>query len=149
MEWFEAVQHAPHVHAPVTYLFGPFALLALLRWRRREARMLLLLACVPQTFVEYEMLPLYLVPETLREMVTLLCTTMCAMYAVRVLGGQSPGTLAEGIASRAPFWIAGVYLPALVIILRRPNVGFAPAWLDRKLLNAPAWLRGTPPTSDS
>ncbi len=37
-----------------------------------------------------------------------------------------------------------VYVPALVLILRRPNNGTAPAWLERAIRGLPRWARGEP-----
>ena len=37
---------------------------------------------------------------------------------------------------------AAIYLPALWMILRRPNEGTVPAWLERASAVLPSWLRG-------
>jgi hypothetical protein len=34
------------------------------------------------------------------------------------------------------------YLPALVIVLRRPNEGTAPRWLERWIADWPQWIHG-------
>ena len=49
---------------------GVLALLCLTRWRR-PARLVAALACVPQSMIPYETLPLYLVPRTWRESASL------------------------------------------------------------------------------
>jgi hypothetical protein len=64
LEWFATLGEVPHVAPPVSYLGGPLLLLALLRWRRPEARLLAALACVPQTLMFYETLPLFLIVRT-------------------------------------------------------------------------------------
>jgi hypothetical protein len=38
--------------------------------------------------------------------------------------------------------VIGLYLPALWMILRRPNEGAVPAWLERASAVLPGWLRG-------
>jgi hypothetical protein len=35
-----------------------------------------------------------------------------------------------------------MYLPATLMVLRRPNEGPIPLWLDRAMHRWPAWLRG-------
>jgi hypothetical protein len=65
--WLTLVRSGPHFTPPVLYLGGPFVLLALLRWRRPEARLLVALACVPHTTLPYETLPLLLVARTAKE----------------------------------------------------------------------------------
>ena len=66
-EWVAIARSAPHIRALVRHPAGPLVLLALLRWRRPEARLLVALACVPHSTLFYEALPLLLVvPETER-----------------------------------------------------------------------------------
>jgi len=38
--------------------------------------------------------------------------------------------------------LLGCYAPALYIVLRRPNEGPVPPWLERRVTRLPAWLRG-------
>src|SRR5215218_1846316 len=74
VDWLEALRRTslatvggtPYF-APIRSAGGAFALLALLRWRRPEARLVLALACVPQTPLLYETVPLFLVPLTITE----------------------------------------------------------------------------------
>ena len=101
--------------------------LALLRWRRPEARLLLALGCVPQTPMLNETVPLFLVVQTLPEGLTLMYLTVIAAHLV--------GTIYQGTTDYQG-WMAGlgvwalwlVYLPCLVMVLRRPNVGATLAW---------------------
>ena len=73
-EWISALHHTslatdggtPYF-APVGHGGGALSALALLRWRRPEARLVLALACVPQTPLLYETVPLFLVPATITE----------------------------------------------------------------------------------
>ena len=44
--------------------------------------------------------------------------------------------------TRPAFRKGEVYLPALVMVLRRRNEGPAPEWLDRLAVRLPHWLRG-------
>jgi hypothetical protein len=60
--WFAALRDQHHMTAPILRPGGFMLALAALRWRHWEARVLLAMACVPQTAVSYELLPLYLIP---------------------------------------------------------------------------------------
>ena len=80
-EWMAGLGTATHIVAPITYPGGSLVLLALSRWRRPEARLLVALACVPHTTLLYEVLPLFLVPATCGQ---------AALLAVLTLG--CPGT---------------------------------------------------------
>src|SRR5688572_7887371 len=53
--------------APIGTLGGLSTAALLLRWRRPEARLVLALACMPQTPLLYETVPLFLVPRTIKE----------------------------------------------------------------------------------
>ena len=75
-EWLAQLSTVTHMSAPVTRWGGPLLLLAALRWRRPEARLLLGLSCIPQTPVVYEAVPLFLLVTTLREGVALLVVTV-------------------------------------------------------------------------
>jgi hypothetical protein len=111
---------APHLIPIVARPGGVLLLLALLRWRQPAARMLAVLAVVPQTTTAYEMLPLFLIPRTPREMALL---TLLSQVAFKLATTLQPGDLhqrlAETIARQWPFWMGLVYFPALVMVLRR------------------------------
>jgi hypothetical protein len=123
--WLPNLREATYTTVPLTLPGGALALLALWKWRRPEARLLATMACVPQTMLPYEVLPLFLVPKTWIESAILLAGTMLAVVLHRA--GEpyaSPGAWAA--ASGA--WIVWcVYLPCLAMVLRRPNVDAAPA----------------------
>ena len=120
-EWRALIRTpTPHIIVPLTAIGGPLLLLTLVRWRRPEARLIAALACVPQTFSSYDSLLVFLVPETRREALLLVAGTMCATLAIALLG--TAPTYAETVRRFAPVRIALVYLPAVAIILRRPNV---------------------------
>jgi len=53
---------------PILLWYGTPLALALLRWRRPEARLLLAMACVPQNGFFYDQLPLMLIPRNRGEM---------------------------------------------------------------------------------
>jgi hypothetical protein len=113
---------APQLVPIITRPGGALLLLALLRWRAPEARMLTVLALVPHTTMVYEMLPLFLIPRTSREMAGLTLLTQIAFAAAFTL---RPGTnyphLADMLNAHWPFWLVLVYLPALALVLRRAD----------------------------
>ena len=137
-EWLANVARLRIHPAPLTTPLGFILLLALARWRRPEARLLVAMACVPQLLFWSDQLPLLLVPRTLRQ--SLWCCALSsasvglgAWVAVRTGGhpigaGLAPDALARHAALPV---MLGMYLPALVLVLRRPNEGQVPRWADR------------------
>jgi hypothetical protein len=119
--WLAAIRDAPHVRPLVAAPGGFLLLLAILRWRRREAWLLMAYALVPHTRVVYEAVPvLATVPRVRAEYMALAVGSMVAYAAQVILIPPAP--------LRSPsVWIAvaslfGVYLPALLMVMRRPNV---------------------------
>jgi hypothetical protein len=138
-EWWAATRSARHLSAPVAHFAagGPLVLLALARWRRPEARLLAVLACVPQSTVTYEGLYFLLLPETIRGVM--------AFTAVSWVGAVLQEHIAATAANTPALqWAVGnvlvalFYLPALVMVLRRPNTGEVPRWMERLLAPASA-----------
>lgn len=128
-----AVASGLHFGAPVMQPGGFVALFALARWRRPEARLIAALACVPQSLVVYETVPLFLVPRTLTESIVLVALSYVAQMGIVVTMGRT-------LSGHGNWWITCLlYLPATLMVLRRPNVGTAPAWVTRLL---PTQLRG-------
>src|SRR5262249_24616479 len=121
-------------------------LAALARWRRPEARLLVAMACVPQLMYFADQLPLWLIPRTRRESMVLTATSVAAwVLALQVLnhpGGQPPFE-SDGLV------LAGVYAPALIMVLRRKNVGALRPLIERRIARWPAWIRGQQPEDES
>ena len=156
-EWLAIVRRNPEgtqYVPPVALPGGILLLMALLRWRRPEARLVVAMACVPQTFFFYDQLPLMLVPGTQLGIVAFaVWSHLLRAIAYVTVPGSLASTWYDSVAVRtqwlAPFILWGLYAPAVAMLLRRPNEGGAPAWLER-LLEAgrvPAWLRGRAPES--
>ena len=116
--WLAAAHRAPH-RAPVLRPGGVLLLLALLRWRLPEGRLLATLALLPLTPHLYEAVPLLLVARSRRELLALTaCGTFGLVATALVPQGPDPdhGTIA---------WfeiLISCYLPTLLVILRHPNV---------------------------
>jgi hypothetical protein len=115
-DWLAALGDTPHYKSPVQRVGGALLLLAFLRWRRPEARMLGLLALMPHTTGVYEQLPLLLIPQTGRAFAVLLGLSYLAaglVYTRDTFGPSVAGTL----DAQWPYFLVLVYLPALVMVL--------------------------------
>jgi hypothetical protein len=139
-EWLDSVArtpHEPHLLRPGGFLL----LLALLRWRRPEGRLLAALTLVPQTTALYETLPLALLCRSRLEAAAFAGLTMLAHLLYHV-GPQGPWP----VGAEYQWWtlLALVYLPALGLVLRRPNA--ADAW-DWRSAPSPAPARPVPANS--
>ena len=131
LEWLDVLGNNEQIGSPVTRLGGVFSLLALLRWRRPEARLIVALALVPQTGSWYEALPLFLVPVSRKESLVLCLTTaigyLAGMFAISATTERAINDQVGALM------IATAYLPATIMVLRRPNAhlpGFA-SWRTR------------------
>ena len=116
--------------APVGTLGGVLTLTLLLRWRRPEARLVLALACMPQTPLLYETVPLFLVPTSIKEGGVLWLGSWLAALWVSGLGPYETDLARFTMSARAVGWC--LYLPCVIMILRRPNTGEVPLWLERR-----------------
>ena len=127
VEWWKALQQTGHMQAPITYWGGPLILLALLKWRRPEARLLAALGCVPQTAFMYEALPLFLIARKYEEGFLLALASYAVLVAVKAYEptwqGWSPEAMYVAERQVLGQWLVWVmYLPCLAMVLRRPNV---------------------------
>ncbi|MFL5575705.1 MAG: hypothetical protein ACJ79S_07055 [Gemmatimonadaceae bacterium] len=119
LDWLHLVrtQHGIY-HAPVAVGAGALLLLALLRWRLPGARLLVVLACVPQMLFFYDQLPLWLLTRTWRE--SLLLTLASLVAWLGWVGTLHQGVVVnEFIPAARPYVMLGVFLPALLIVLRQ------------------------------
>jgi hypothetical protein len=117
-EWRESLRYLGRTHEyplPVLATGAVLVPLALLRWRRPEARLLTALACVPQQPFLYDQTALWLVPRTRREFMLFLGLTQ-VLALVWLLVTKSPVVT-----------LSVQYLTALAMVLRRPNEG--DSWL--------------------
>ena len=117
--WRGALGSATHMRVPMFSLGGPFLLLALLRWRHLDARVLLACAIVPHTPIVYDVLPLALIPRTFRESLAFALLTYAALFAQDAWVTGAPPAEAATLAAR--ILNICVYLPALVVVLSRPR----------------------------
>jgi hypothetical protein len=139
--WLGAIRVSPHIRAPVLLPSGFLLALALLRWRDPGARLLGVLAFVPQTRALYEVLPLGLVARTRRQaLVQALLANVLALTTTRHWtagalqlhpGGVDLYDPAKFDRSWFPILLFG-YLPALWLVL-------APAPVSQRRLVHLAW----------
>jgi hypothetical protein len=124
-EWLAGLGTVQDRMIPIATPVGPLLLLAALRWRRAEARLLLGYACVPQAPWFYDQVILFLIPATALETMNYALITQVSLAAWLMLGLVRVGHGAWLLA-------AVLYLPPLIMILRRPNVGSLTGSLHRE-----------------
>lgn len=114
---------------PLFTLAGCALVLALIKWRREDARLVVALAAVPQLPMFADQLPLFLVPRSRVESMLLALSTHVGglLWLKTKLPDMHPS------ANAALFVLAFAYYPALVMVLRRPNDGSLARWLGRVL----------------
>jgi hypothetical protein len=118
LRWVESLGETNHV-APVLRPGGVLLLLALLRWRRAEGRLLAALSCAPQTIGLYEALPLFLIPRTRWQGYGLAVASYAVAFGQALLVPRGPEMSWETVnEARWPFIFIFLYLPALVMVLR-------------------------------
>jgi len=133
-EWIRNLHSMPAHPAPVFIPGGVLVFAALLRWRRWEARLLIAMATVPQLMYFSDQLPLWLVPRTRRESVLLSATSLVA-WAAALITAANAGR--QPAFSSQYFVLIGLYLPALWMVLSRPNEGTIPDGSSESLREPP------------
>lgn len=118
-EWLASIKGgAPHP-APLFTMYGAPVALAALRWRHPEARLLLAMSALPQTSMFADQLPLFLVPRSRKELMVLVLTSGIGgiLYAVALREATGRALLVD-----IRYVTLAMYLPALVMVLRRPSL---------------------------
>ncbi len=118
-EWLRSIRTLPAHPAPILSGNGIGLVLAaaVLRWRTREGRLLLAMACVPQLLLFADQLPLLLVARTRSERRFLVTCSLVAFLAW--FATLSPGE--AYVPAAGPFVLWLLYFPALLVVLRRAN----------------------------
>ncbi len=115
-EWLAATASTGRYRGPATTLLGAFLLLGLLRWRRKEGRLLVSLALVPQLPVFYDTLPLWLIPNTWMRSLFL---TAVSWVGYLLWYPYHTSTAQNEVA--IPLSLMFVWAPALVLLLLLPS----------------------------
>jgi hypothetical protein len=117
--WAGAIRGAQHVQ-PLAFLTGGWlVLLAAIKWRRPEARLLLALVLVPQTPAIYEGLVLFLIPQTARQALVLAMFSWFVEPTVSAMGPYANFSASARVTGYAMLVL--MFLPALVLVVRLPN----------------------------
>lgn len=121
-DWWMAVplDYTPLL-PPVMRPFGFVLLLAALRWRTPEGRLILAMALIPQSTLPYELVPLALIPANRLEMAAYVAGSWIVVAAAE--GLHLTDTTAEWTSTGWPVALCAVYLPMLYVVLRRRSSG--------------------------
>jgi hypothetical protein len=117
--WAEAIRGAEHVRPLMSFAGGWLLLLAGIRWRRPEARLLLALAILPQNPAIYEGLLLFLIPKTARQALVLATLSWFVEPIVRATGPYP--TFAASATATGYAMLGLMYIPGLFLVLRLPS----------------------------
>lgn len=126
-DWLEALRAAPRYRGPAFSLLGAFTLLAVLRWRRREGRLMIGMAVLPQLALFYDQLLLWLVPPTWQRTALLSALSWVAWFL-----WYPSRALETSVAAATPWILAFIYLPAVVMLLLLPSREEAPPGLTNQ-----------------
>jgi hypothetical protein len=118
-EWLANLHHVASHPPPIATPLGVALILAAVRWRTPEGRLLLAMACVPQLLFFADQLPVYLVARTRAQMAALaFCGTIAwLLWFMRLKSGDFYVTMAT------PYVLAGIYAPALLLLLLQSSQG--------------------------
>jgi hypothetical protein len=145
LRWIDVARQTRDINyqVPIAVQGGALLVLALLRWRRADARLLLAMACMPQSMMLYDQLPLLLIARTRLEAIAFSLWTYGAPLAMRFVT-ETPimDTKEHTLPYLARIITWTLYLPALFVVLARPNEGAVPEWVSRRIASWPRWLRG-------
>ncbi|HET7551214.1 MAG TPA: hypothetical protein VFK04_07985 [Gemmatimonadaceae bacterium] len=129
IDWLHAVRAGTGFAAPIAHSGGFLLLLAALRWRTPEGRLLLAMSLIPHNVTLYATLPLFLIPRTYRESLTLtILNGVAALVIMQVLPAPES---ASDLRRYGDVLVLLCYLPCLFTVLRRPNEGVLPEWIKR------------------
>jgi hypothetical protein len=119
-EWREALRGGVHLAGPISRPGGFLVLAALAKWRRADARLLVLMASVPQSMILQAALPLFLVARSRTETI-LLAMLSFIPYAVQLHYAALNTLFPELTQHTGTAMVPCLYLPCLIMVLRRPN----------------------------
>jgi len=127
-DWLPLVRSADHMMPAIAGPIGFIIPVVMLRWRRPEAWLVMLTACLPQTFSWYSALILLSTAATYREACVLSLISTLGFVLTVIAIDANPAGLPRVMWA---IFLCTTYLPVIVAILRRPNEGKSPFWLQR------------------
>jgi hypothetical protein len=126
LRWWATTRKAPSINyaIPIAVQGGFLLALSALKWRRWDARLVLGMACVPQSMLMYDQLPLMLIARTRLEAIAFSLWSYVAPLAMRfVMETPAVDTKVATLPFLARVITWTLYLPALGVVLSRPNEG--------------------------
>jgi hypothetical protein len=125
-DWWLALPADYKVLAPpILRPFGFVLLLAAIRWRSPEGRLIFTTAFIPQSSLPYELVSLALVPGNRLEMALYVAGSWIALVATDRL--HVTQSMAEWTAIGWPVTLAAVYLPMLYLVIRQQSTRSGPS----------------------
>jgi len=123
IQWIDATRHATAGNYHVPVLTGPGAVLVLaaLRWRRPDARLLLAMSLVPQSMFPYDQLALGLIAETRKQAIVFALWSYAVVWGSALVAPAWAASKSGTLHYLALTITMGYYVPLLVLVLRRPN----------------------------
>jgi len=100
---------------------------------------LFVMALVPHGLYFYDELPLWLVASSRRDALLLTGASWIG-WVLWLTASSGPGS--PNLRDAAPWLVASLYLPCLWLVLRRPNVGQVPEFVERAVERLPRAIRG-------
>jgi hypothetical protein len=122
MQWWDAARKTASINyaIPVQQPFGWLLALGVLRWKTAEGRLLLAMACAPQSMLMYDQFPLLLVARTRLEAIAFSLWSYLVPWAmVFVTTPPAADTKAETLPYMGRVLTLTMYLPALAVVLTR------------------------------
>jgi hypothetical protein len=116
-DWWIALQQGNIQVPPIVRPFGFILLLAALRWRSPEGRLILAIAFIPQNTLPHELVSLALIPSNLLEMGIYVAGTWIALLVAADQMHLSR-SVADWTVATWPATLGAVYLPMLYLVLR-------------------------------
>jgi hypothetical protein len=124
-EWLRTTAHSWEYTSPITRAGGFLMILALLRWRTTEGKFLFLLSLIPQVSGWYEAFLPMLVGRTKREYQVLSMASSIGYCLLLLMVASVPEKQVPTLQI-GRLIVAWCYLPALIVVLRRPDRGPMP-----------------------
>jgi hypothetical protein len=112
LDWYHNITGRPEKFSPIRIGLGPLLILAAIRWRQSESRLLLSMAIIPQGLFFYDQLILGLIPRTFRQSLIFALATFALLLTWFHRLGPGDYYVREAIP-----YVMAIYFVALVMLL--------------------------------